>query len=911
MDVRTTLRQLACALVLTTFSFTLPAAAPAAPQKITEVEGISEYRLANGLTVLLFPDQSKPTITVNVTYMVGSRHEGYGETGMAHLLEHLLFKGTANIPDIGKEFNSRGMRPNGTTSLDRTNYYELFQASDENLDWALMMEAERMVRALVRKEDLDTEMTVVRNEYESGENAPTGVLIKRLQSIAYDWHNYGNSTIGNRSDIENVEIANLQAFYRRYYQPDNAVLLVAGRFDLDKTLGLVNKYFGAIPKPTRQLPKLWTVEPTQDGERSFTVRRVGDMQIVALGYKIPSTLHADSRALAFAAFALADTPSGRLHKALVQTGKAAQVGGGSLGGVDGSLGIVLALVKKGDPVEPVRDEMIRQVESLADNPLTNEEMERARVNFANSAERTMNDHENIGLALSEYIALGDWRTFFLIRDRNQEVTAAQVKEAAAKYLRRDNRTVGLFLHEESPQRAEIPRVASAAELLKDYQPRQAVAAAEAFDPSPENIERRVQRFEIAGMKVALLSKKNRGETVFFQMTMPAGDEKSLNGQAIAGALTAQMLARGTSRYSREQLRDELTKLKVAGGISGQGASFQTTRPNIAAAIGLAAHVLREPSFPADEFEQLKKQMITSIEAALSEPSARASEALGQHFNRYPKGDPRHSYTLQEQLELIRATTLDDVKRYHRTFYAANNAMFAVVGDFDEAEVRQAIEAGFAGWRNDTPYRRVVSDHGEVAAKTIVIETPDKENAVLLTRLNTETNQNDPDYPALFLADYMLGNGAGFDSRLMARIRVKEGLSYGVGSSIIGPVFGRAGGWSAQAIAAPQNIAKVEAALREELDKVLKDGFTDEEIAKAKSGWVQSFAEIRAQDQRLVGRLLQHLDAGRTLLTWDKAFEQRLLAVTPEQVRAAARKHLDPAKLTVVKAGDFAKVAAAQ
>jgi zinc protease len=298
----------------------------AEPVKVAEVEGITEYRLDNGLRVLLFPDQSKPTVIVNVTYLVGSRHENYGETGMAHLLEHLLFKGTKNIPDVGKEFNGRGMSFNGTTSTDRTNYYERFQASDENLKWALMMEAERMVTSKVAREDLDTEMTVVRNEYEMGENSPSNVLIKRLQSIAYDWHNYGNSTIGNRSDIENVEIENLQAFYRTYYQPDNAVLLVAGKFDPAKTLLLIDKYFGVIPKPTRQLPKLWTVEPTQDGERSVVVRRVGDAQYVVVAYKAPSELHPDNDALIYADSALTDTPAGRLHKALVETGKAAQVG---------------------------------------------------------------------------------------------------------------------------------------------------------------------------------------------------------------------------------------------------------------------------------------------------------------------------------------------------------------------------------------------------------------------------------------------------------------------------------------------------------------------------------------------------------------------------------------------------------
>jgi len=180
--------------------------------------------------------------------------------------------------------------------------------------------------------------------------------------------------------------------------------------------------------------------------------------------------------------------------------------------------------------------------------------------------------------------------------------------------------------------------------------------------------------------------------------------------------------------------------------------------------------------------------------------------------------------------------------------------------------------------------------------------------VLMARVNLDINQNDPDYAALFLADYMLGGGAGFDSRLTARIRVKEGLSYSVGSQVSASPFDRAGGWIAQAIAAPQNIAKAEAALREEIDKALKDGFTDEEVAKAKSGWQQKFAQNRAQDGALADRLLWHLDTGRNFLVWDKAFETRVLALTGEQVRTVLRKYIDPARLSIVKAGDFARVA---
>jgi zinc protease len=550
--------------------------------------------------------------------------------------------------------------------------------------------------------------------------------------------------------------------------------------------------------------------------------------------------------------------------------------------------------------------MIREVEGLHDNPPTGQEMERARLRFANDAERTLDDHENIGLRLSEFIALGDWRLFFLDRDREQRVTATEVQEAAGKYFRRDNRTVGVFLHDENPQRAEMPKVASAAEMLKDFKPRETTSSAEAFDPTPDNIDQRTKRLEINGMKLALLAKKNRGETVFLALSLPSGDEKSLFGRRAMAQLTGQMLMRGTSRYTREQLRDEFAKLKINGGVNGQGATFETTRTNLAAAIRLAAHVLREPSFPKEEFAQLQKQMITGIESLLGLPSPQAASTLAQHFNIYPKGDVRYAPSLEEQLEEIKSVSLDDVKGYHKTFYGAERAQIAIVGDFDEAEVVKAITESFDGWHSGTPYTRVTSLHKEIDPINRSIETPDKENAALLARLNVDMNEDDPDYPALFAVNYILGGGAGFDSRLLRRIRVKDGLSYIVNAGLDAGPFDRAGSWTVHAIAAPQNVARVESDLRDELARMLKYGFTPEELAKAKSGIAQQLAQARAQDKVLVWKLRFDIDADRSF-AWDKQFEAHLEALTPQALLAVARRYIDPAKITIVKAGDFAKV----
>ena len=881
-----------------------------APVRVTSVEGITEYKLANGLRVLLFPDQTKPTLTVTVTYLVGSRHENYGETGMAHLLEHLMFKGTPTNPDIDKQFNKRGARSNGTTNFDRTNYFELVQASDDNLRWAINMEADRMVNSNIARSDLDSEMTVVRNEYERGENNPAGVLYKRMQSVAFDWHNYQNSPIGNRSDIENVKIENLQAFYRLHYQPDNAVLLIAGKFDESIALKLINDAFGKIPKPSRVLPKLWTVEPTQDGERSFTVRRSGNIQYVMLGYKVPSMLHPDSIALTYLMAILGNSPNGRLHKLLVENGKAAGVGAGGAATVDPGLETLIAVVKEGDPIEDVQKILIDAVENFASMPPTKEEMDRVRTQLVNGFEQTLSSPEALGVGMSEVIAAGDWRLFFYFRDRLAKVTADDVVRVAKTYFKRDNRTAGLFQPTKEPLRAEIPVAPTAVALLKDFTAVQTMAAGETFDPDPGNIDARTRRYALAnGSKVALLTKKTRGEYVNVSMVTHTGDLQSRFGRSMTTQLASAMVNRGTTRFTRAQLADEYSKLGIQGGAGLAGAGFRVKRENLTKALELIAHVMKEPTFPESEFEQLKKQALTGLEASKGEPGALTGEAMGLHFNGYPKGDPRHFASRAESIDEINAVTLEQLRQAHRDFTGFSVAEIAIVGDFDEAVIRPVIEKLFGDWKSALPYKRIENPYREVAAINKAIETPDKENAVFSAQMLIAMREDDPAYPALSLANYMFGGGAGLNARLAKRIRGKEGLSYGVSTSLSVSDFDKRGVFSASATAAPSNMAKLESIFLEELQLARKDGFTAEELANAKSGLLTSRQQNRAQDGYLANTWVTQLHRDRTFAEAAE-LDAKYRAASLDEVNAAFRTFIDPANITIIKAGDFAKAAKA-
>jgi zinc protease len=882
-------------------------------QPVTSVEGISEYRLANGLRVLLFPDQSKQTITVNMTYLVGSRHENYGETGMAHLLEHMLFKGSTNHTNIPQELTEHGARPNGTTSEDRTNYFETFAATDENLRWALDLESDRMVNSFVARKDLDTEMTVVRNEFESGENSPSNVLLERMRSTAYLWHNYANSPIGSRADVENVPIEKLQAFYRTYYQPDNAVLLVAGKFAEASTLALINQNFGKVPKPSRELPTLYTVEPAQDGEREVTVRRVGDAQYAALVYHIPAGSHGDLAALNLLNGILSDEPSGRLYKALVETKQAANIFGFPMQAHDPGVIYFGAQVRKESSLETARDTLIATVESLAAKPPTAEELERARTQALKQIDLQLNNSERVGLSLSNWIAIGDWRLFFLYRDRLRNVKLDDIKRVAKAYLTSTNRTTGLCYTTTAPERTEIPPRPDVAALLKDYKGDAAKSEGEAFDPSPANIDARTQRSTLpGGLQLALLPKKTRGGAVNGSLTLRFGDASSLSGQRYAASYAAGMLMRGTTQHTRQQLQDEFDRLKARVNVGGGGAAvtvgIETTRENLPAVLTLVAEVLRHPAFPASEFSSLQQERLAQLEEQSKEPAVLGSTALNRHLSPYPANDIRYVPTVDESMAANKSVTVDDAKRFYGAFYGAKVGELALVGDFDPKSITSQVQKLFAGWNGQRTYTRVPSEYHEVAAINDSIATPDKANAFLMAAINLPMRDDDADYPALVLGNYMLGGGF-LNSRLATRLRQKEGLSYGVGSQFNASALDKSGGFMAYAIYAPQNADRLQTALREELQRAVTEGFTAEEIAAAKSGWLQSRQVSRAQDGELTRSLANSLFLKRTL-AWDAALEQKVSALTPDDVNSALRRKLDFSKLSIIKAGDFAAAAKA-
>jgi zinc protease len=882
---------------------------PGPPKQVTSVEGITEYALDNGMRVLLFPDQSKETVTVNVTYLVGSRHEGYGETGMAHLLEHMLFKGSPKHPKVWEELKEHGAANNATTSFDRTNYFETFPSNPETLAWALEMEADRMVNANISQEDLSSEFSVVRNEFEIGENNPTAKLMERMFSAAYMWHNYGKWPIGSRSDIERVPATRLKAFYKKYYRPDNAVLAVAGKFDAAKTLDIINATFGIIPRPPEPLPGTYTVEPPQDGERVVTLRRNGDVQVVGVLYHVSAGASEDFPAVEAVSDILTAQPSGRLYQALVKTGMATSVESFVLPLRDPGMLLISATVPLNKPLDPVREKLISTIEGLAKSKITEEEVARFRAKQKKAFKLTYTNSEEVAMELSEWAAMGDWRLMFVHRDRVEKVTVADVTKAASTYLIPSNRTLGVFVPDKAPVRAPLTEAPDVTAMVKDYKGRDAVAEGEKFEATPENIEKRTKRVTYkAGLKAAYLAKETRGDAVRAHLTLRFGTEKDLKGQRVAAGYLGRMMARGTKKHTFQQLKDEWDRLEAQVSFSsGPGrldVTITTVRDNLPDVLALVDEVLREPSFPADEFTVVTKESITRLEEQKSDPQALAATALFRTLRPYAADHPEYQPTIEEEIGNVKALKLDAVKKQH-AWLGASDATFTIVGDFDAALIEPWVERTWGTWKSPKPFKRVESKYFETKPGDILIDTPDKENALLITAYALPMRDDDPDYPALMVANYALGGGQ-FVSRLLTRLRQKDGLSYFAGSAYQADSLDKVAFLITFAASAPGNAPKAMAAMIDELEKFAKDGITAEELKTAKEAMSKDFQRAIADDDVVMETLHEGLYLGRTFEF--EAKQQKAIAdLTLDQVNAAIKKYVKPGALVKVIGGDKKKM----
>lgn len=878
------------------------------------IEGITEFFFPNGLKLLIMPDQSVNTITVNITYNVGSFHEKYGETGMAHLLEHLLFKGSTKHLHITKALKEKCSDYNGTTFYDRTNYYETFPANEENLHWALSLEADRMVNSFVAKKDLDSEMTVVRNEFEMGENSSQSVLFERMMSMAFFWHNYGKCTIGCVSDVENVAIENLQNFYRKYYQPDNATLIVSGAIDKNSTLALVQNYFAPIPRPKRILEKSYTLEPTQDGARTVVLKRVGGSPQILAGYHMPAAAHKDARAIEIGMEILGDSHTGRLVKKFVKGGPFASISAGTLELRGPSVAMVEGKLNDGVNYKDVLDEFIGAIEHSVQTPFTQKEVSVAKKSLLKVYEKISENSNKLAIKLTEYIALGDWKLYFYFKDILQNITVEEVQKAMEHYFIESNRVVGIFepiSPDSNFKRSRIPTNPDLEELLKDFNGTEMEQVGEFFDVNIDSIAKRIHTIRVDNWGYSYLSKKTRNQKVVARIILHFGNTKALENLGTHNSFLAQMLMRDTMTKSIDEIKSILDDLKssisISGNINQTLITINSRRENLHQVLLLLQEMLQSPKLNQDDFELLRNENIVAIKQSLDDPQTisvnRLEGAIDPYMAVADLGHPYRHLDSSEELDFYNNITLEEIRKFYENFYGGNKGEMSIVGDFDQEAIHALNVRIFNGWANtisgkSIPYERIPLI--PVLNKNLdeLIMAKDKKSAFLYAKMPVLINQQDKDYPALLVANVILGGG-GLSSRLADTIRVALGLSYSVGSQISILPIDIAGHWSFYANYAPENDSKLIESFQQVTKEFALKGITQEELDITKTTILNQKVMARGVDLSIALILTSDLFLGKTFDA-QAEIEKKINQLTLKDVNDAIKTHFDLSKINIVR-----------
>ncbi len=884
---------------------------------VKTVGSIDEYTLqANGLQVLLLPEHSSPTLTLMVTYRVGSKNEVTGSTGATHILEHLMFKGTSQRDrskgnNVDQLLERTGARYNATTWMDRTNYYE--NLGSEHLAAVLDMEADRMRNLLLREEDRRPEMTVVRNEFERGENSPIQALYKEIYQAAFVAHPYHHSTIGHRSDIEKVSIEKLREFYDTFYWPNNATVSIIGDFDPKQALELVKKSFAVYPRSPRPIPSVYTEEPQQNGARRVLVKRAGQLGVVAIAHKIPAATHPDYAAVSLLSAILADGKNSRLYRALTDKNLSTGVDAGAGFNSDPSLHIIFAPLSPGARHEEVERIALQEIERLKTEGVSDGELKAAIAKTLADAAFKRDGSFAIAGNLNECIAAGDWSLFYTLDEAMSKVSTADIKRVANTYLQEDHGTTGWFVPTASGSAGAVKGAAGrrASTNGPNYYRTPGLEMAAPIDTplaaggtgiaadAGSRIAPRVKRLKVAGIDM-IAYPTGAKDVVTLRASLPAGKALAPTGNPAIPTLTGMMLDQGTRHQDKFAISEKLeavgANISFSVGTDMLEISAKSLKKDVPLVIGLIAEQLRLPAFSADEFVKVKKQLAGSLKRRLENTDFRAADTFSRAI--YPQAHPNRNPTPEDLQTAIDAARLEDVIAFHKAVYGPAQMTLVLVGDLDLSVVQAALGSSFDGWQGGAQLLRVAAPASPVATQPQEVAMADKTSVSVLLGQSSGLRYSDPDYQALRLATAILGSG--FTGRLMANVRDKEGLTYDVGARM-GNDTVNSGDWKINASFAPALLEKGLASIRRQLALWYEGGATPAEIAARKSSLIGAFKVDLATTDGMAAALLGAVTRGYDL-GWLDEFPGRINGLTDDQVNAAIKKYIKPDTMVLIKAG---------
>ena len=867
---------------------------------VKESGGIQEYKMtSNGLTVLLKEDHSAPVATFMVTYNVGSRNEAIGYTGSTHLLEHLMFKGSRKFnTDKGNSvfqlLQSLGARMNATTWLDRTNYFETVPS--EHLETAIEIEADRMRNAYIKEEDRQSEMTVVRNEFERGQNSPFGVLDEHIWAMAYMAHPYHHSTIGWKSDIEGVSIERLKEFYDTFYWPNNATATIVGDFQKTEALAMVKKHFGRIMKSRNEIPGVYTEEPEQEGQRRVVLKRAGQQGVVGVAHKTPSATHEDAPAFIVLSSILSSGKNSRFYKKITDEGLTTSVFIWDSLFRDPGLFAVYANLTPGTDHKTVEDIIMSEYEEIKQNGVTKEEVDKAKAQLVANMKFRQDGSYMVAGSLNEAIASGDWTLYTTYEERVSAVTAEDIQSVVEKYFLEDLSTVGHFVPKSSGAQGARRGPSSAtelAEMKKKYfstaeDKQEGLLLAQIEDSEP-----------VSGIR--LLTLKRGSGVVTFSGSFLGGDVYAPSTNPRVPDVVVSMLDQGTTKSSKFEISNKLenvgARLSFSNGKARVGFGGKSLSEDMSLVIGLLAEQLRLPAFDSEELEKTKSRLITGYKKSKESTRGNALNSMLKNF--YPSGHQNAADDPEVSIQHIENITTGALKKYHEEAYGTGSMVFVAVGDVSHDELSNLLKESFGDWKTSPLSDKKEEKRGSRSGGKTYVTMEDNTSTDFLVGIPVGITRDHPDYRPLYIASYILGGN--FSGRLMQTVRVKEGLTYGIRSSMSGFSNDNDGYWYVGGTFAPQLLSKGESSTLREIKKWAKDGVTQKELDIAKTTLTGSYRVGFDTTGGLAGGILSAVVDWGDLSYVDNQ-PDKINAVTLDEVNNAIKTYISVEDLYQVAAG---------
>lgn len=858
------------ALVLTIMLLQIPATSSANQVKGADLQldaragGISSYRLSNGFKIILIPFPNASNTRIELLVKAGSKVEGYGETGMAHLLEHMLFKGAGRRKSIKADLTRLGATYNGSTTTDRTNYYEVVDADDRKIEELIKLEADRFIRPTFTSSDLASEMTVVRNELENSEHQPFRLVLDTLNRNLFVWHGYGRTTIGARSDIEGATYASLRNFHSKHYRADNAVLIISGKFDSEKVLQLAAAQFKDAKNPQKNL----TLDVTRENSQAKTSRtelflNLGTT-VAASGWKLPGLTERGVYAFDLASKAMCDSQWGSLRKDLVVNRKLA-VSVSCYTSIDPDYSKFIAYARAGQEgdAEKISLELGTHIEDFAQKGITQQQLDRARLSAATSFDKTVADYQELAQNISEAEVGGDWRLFLWQHDVYKSISLPEANDALSKWLIPTNRSDVLLHHSESAKPINVSMDVRVESLLDGKNWASVIPYADPMPKTYVELANTEQKIDLGrrDVEAALIKRKTSGDLVYFSFQNDYGSSQSLKNRRLACTAASALIKFGGNGLDRDALNARMESLNARWMMDLERIYIEVPRKNLNDAFDTLFSVWTSPLLPMAEFDSYKASLVANYESALKDPTRLLDYEVALRFDNFPEGSWNKPLKIEERLKALKGLEYEEVKRCSDDFSGISHVSLGVVGDITSSDLKALWNKTVGSQKSKLPYERSAVPVAPKSIDTalIVIKKPDAPNAKITGTSVIPISLQSEDHAALEIAIYVLGGTS--RSLIWDQVREKNGFAYQARMGISVDPYDDRATVEISATSSTGNAEKTLASLKSVLSQALKDGISDAQLQTAKESWKESRKSFFGDETLYALGMTTHMQSG--------------------------------------------------